>query len=499
MRGVEKESLRVQTDGALSLLAHPPALGSALTHPKITTDFCEAQLELITTVHPSAETCLDELIQTHCYVYKHIQDELLWCASMPCVAPNDDAIPFGQYGTSNIGRVKNIYRRGLGLRYGRLMQTISGIHYNFSLPAHTWDVLAEARGTQNTQAFRTHAYFELIRNFRRNSWLLILLFGASPAICKCFIQNQQHNLKEFDDKTLYLPWATSLRMGNLGYQSDAQSQLHISYNSLDEYASSMHHALSTPYALYEQKGIKSQGQYQQLNTNLIQIENEFYGTIRPKRTVKSSQRPLAALYDKGVEYVEVRCLDLNPFLPVGIDAEQMQFLDTFLLHCLFSASPEDSPEESREMQANQLMVVERGRQPGISLSRNGEQKPLLSWAEQLLNECLDIAQIMHTSPATLAQQEKLANLSLTPSAQILAQMESEQSTFADFAMQQSRLHKSTFNKCAWDSDNLQHMDSLTEGSIKQQAEIEQSDTISLDAFIEDYVKLAELEEMKGKA
>ena len=504
IRGIEKESLRVEVNGTLSSTPHPKALGSALTHPKITTDFSEAQLELITGTHSSAKSCIDELTETHCYVYKHIEDEMLWSTSMPCVAPHDDAIPLGQYGTSNIGKVKTIYRRGLGVRYGRLMQTISGIHYNFSIPEDAWEVFAKLRNQQNTQAFRTQSYFELIRNFRRHSWLLILMFGASPALCKSFIQGQKHNLQELDEGTLYLPWATSLRMGNLGYQSDAQSQLHISYNSLGEYAHSMHHALSTPYAPYISKGIKKQGEYQQLNTSLIQIENEFYGTIRPKRTTKSGQRPLTALTQEGVEYIEVRCLDLNPFLPVGIDVEQIKFLDTFLLHCLFSPSPEDNPEESIEVQNNQLAVVANGRQPDLRIKHKGKEILLHSWAENLLRECTDIAGLLDSATdsegnsytnAVMNQQTKLNDLSLTPSAKVLANMQAAQIPFAQFALNQSKLHKESFSECRWAGTNLEQMDNLVKESHMKRKEIEANDKLDLDTFVQNYIKLPQLSEL----
>ncbi len=227
-RGVEKESLRVTEDGSLSQAPHPTALGSPLTHDAITTDFSEAQLELITTVHDSPEACLKQLMDVHRFVYANIGDEVLWPSSMPCILAADDAIPVGQYGTSNIARAKTVYRLGLVLRYGRLMQTISGIHYNFSLPDSAWTTLGI-----HSQEGITRAYFALIRNFRRWSWLLLYLFGASPAVCKSFTRNLQHELKSFDEGTAYLPYATSLRMGPLGYQSSAQSNLHISYNSLD--------------------------------------------------------------------------------------------------------------------------------------------------------------------------------------------------------------------------------------------------------------------------
>ena len=184
-RGVEKESLRVRPDGMLATTPHPAQLGSALTHPRVTTDFSESQLELITGVHGSAEACLDELTEIHQVVYRAIGDELLWCASMPCRLPADDAIPIGRYGTSNVGRAKSVYRMGLSHRYGRRMQTISGIHYNFSLPA----------------PLSNDAYFALIRNFRRHSWLLLYLFGASPAVCASFVAGRAHELERLSEDT----------------------------------------------------------------------------------------------------------------------------------------------------------------------------------------------------------------------------------------------------------------------------------------------------------
>ena len=127
-RGIEKESLRVRPDAMLADTPHPAGLGSPLTHPHITTDFSESQLELITGVHTGSEACLEELTAIHQVVYRHIGDEMLWCASMPCKLPADDRIPIGRYGSSNIGRAKTVYRVGLSHRYGRRMQMISGVH-----------------------------------------------------------------------------------------------------------------------------------------------------------------------------------------------------------------------------------------------------------------------------------------------------------------------------------------------------------------------------------
>lgn len=492
-RGIEKESLRVGPNGELARTPHPKALGSALTHPLITTDFSEAQVELITDVHDSVEGSLGELTDVHRFVYEHIDDELLWAASMPCMLSTDE-IPIGYYGTSNIGRTKTVYRRGLAVRYGPLMQTISGIHYNFSIPDSLWTVIAAVRGRAPDQAFRTEAYFGLIRNFRRHSWLLIYLFGASPALCKSFVKDTPHALQSFDEGSLYLPHATSLRMGRLGYQSVAQATLHISYNSLGQYADSIRQAMERPYPDYEAVGVKVDGEYRQLSTSLIQIENEFYGTIRPKRRTRPGERPLAALNDRGVEYVEVRCVDLNPFLPVGIDAEQIRFMDTFLLHCLLSESPPDSRRESERLVANQLTVVERGRAPGTMLARDGTNDTVVHWATELLDDCADIAELLDSAhgggayrDAWQAQRARVNDPELTPSARMLAEMREQQIPFFRFAMNRSRAHRDAFLARPLDPALARRFEDLAERSIADQRRIEAADTVDFETFLATYL------------
>jgi glutamate--cysteine ligase len=414
-RGVEKESLRVRPDGALATTPHPGALGSALAHPRITTDFSESQLELITAPHASPEACLAELEHIHQVVYRAIGDELLWCASMPCRLPSDDAIPIGRYGSSNIGRAKTIYRVGLSHRYGRRMQAISGIHYNWSIP-----------GASNGD------YFALIRNFRRHSWLLLYLFGASPAVCASFVAGRAHELETLVPGVLFRPHATSLRMGRLGYQSDAQAALAVSYNSLESYGASLQDALTRPYPPYEAIGLRDGEDYRQLSTSLLQIENEFYGTIRPKRTIRPGERPLHALRERGVEYVEVRLMDLDPFLPVGIDAQTMRFLDVFLLHCLLAESPPDSPAEIAAIGRNQQTVAARGREPGLGLVRGAQEIALAEWAGRVLAECAPIAAALdaaHGGSAHRAALEAavaaLGDADAVPSARLLREMARE--------------------------------------------------------------------------
>lgn len=505
-RGIEKESLRVTIDGALSLEPHPEALGSALTHPHITTDFSEAQLELITDVHGTPEACITQLEEVHRFVYQGIGDELLWTTSMPCILGADETIPVGRYGSSNIAKAKTVYRLGLGNRYGRLMQTISGIHYNFSVQDAFWQVFARSLGGKPNQEFRTNAYFGLIRNFRHHSWLLIYLFGASPAICKSFVKNVDHQLDMLDEGSLYLPDATSLRMGRLGYQSDAQSSLHISYNSLAQYAESMHEALTKPFAPYESGGVEVDGEYRQLNSSLLQIENEFYGTIRPKRPIRSGERPLNALRDRGVEYVEVRCLDLNPFLPVGIDETQIRFLDLFLLYCLIVDSPEDSQAESERMGRNQLSIVASGRDPSLELESPSGTVKKLRWANEILENLEPLATLLdeahHNSQETRKpqhdnlyqralqeQKTKVAYPEHTPSAQVLASMAKHRVPFFRFAMNQSLAHKAYFDDRSLEPDKLTLFETLSRQSIERQREIEAADRVDFPTFLESYLAL----------
>ncbi len=483
-RGIEKESLRVRPDGKLAITPHPVQLGSALTHPHITTDFSESQLELITGVHANAEGCLKELTEIHQMVYRAIGDELLWCASMPCGLPTDSAIPLGQYGTSNVGRAKHVYRTGLSYRYGRRMQTISGIHYNFSLP-----------GTQSNDA-----YFALIRNFRRHSWLLLYLFGASPAVCSSFVAGRPHELQDLGEGTRYLPYATSLRMGRLGYQSDAQSSLKVSYNSLESYAASLQDALTRPYRPYEDIGVRTGDDYRQLATSMLQIENEFYGTIRPKRVIRPGERPLHALRERGVEYVEVRLMDLDPFCPIGITPGTLHFLDVYLLNCLLRESPPDTPEELGAIVRNKRRVAERGREPGLKLADGTKEVPLGEWGAQVLAECAPIAEALDSAAGTRAHRDALASAitalndpAATPSARVLGAMGRDYgNSYVRFALAQSAAHRETILRLPLAADVAARFAALAEESLGKQRAIEAADTLPFDAFLERYLSPASL-------
>ena len=478
-RGIEKESLRVEASGELALTPHPAALGSALTHPHVTTDFSESQLELITGVHESIDACLDELTEIHQVVCRAIGGELLWAGSMPCHLPTDETIPIGRYGSSNVGRAKSVYRMGLGHRYGRRMQMISGIHYNWSMPG-----------------LSTEAYFGLIRNFRRHSFLLLYLFGASPAVCSSFVAGRQHELQSLNRHTLYMPHGTSLRMGRLGYQSDAQASLAVSYNSLESYAASLQDALTRPYPAYAAVGIRNPGgDYNQLSTSLLQIENEFYGTIRPKRVIFPGERPLHALRQRGVEYVEVRCLDLNPFVPVGIDAQAARFIDVLLLHCLLSDSPPDTPREIAALGRNQHLVAARGRDPHLTLDRGGEAAALAQWGSEVLDECAAIAAALDAAHGGSAYRgaldsafAALREIGELPSARVLATMARDfDNSYVDFTRRQSELARSALHKLPLRADREADFQGLARQSFEEQKRIEAADTVPFETFRQNYL------------
>jgi glutamate--cysteine ligase len=486
-RGIEKESLRALPDGKLALTPHPIALGSALTHPHITTDFSESQLELITGVHGDVESALEELTRVHQFTYRVLDtlgDERLWVSSMPCGLPTDETIPIGRYGSSNVGRAKSVYRMGLSHRYGRRMQTISGIHYNWSLP----DVSSEQ-------------YFALIRNFRRHAFLLLYLFGASPALCSSFVAGRPHELQPLGDGSMFMPHGTSLRMGRLGYQSDAQASLAVSYNSLDGYGASLQDALTRPWPAYEAIGIRNLGgDYNQLATSLLQIENEFYGTIRPKRVINPGERPLHALRERGVEYVEVRLMDLDPFEPVGINAQTMRFIDVFLLQCLLSDSPADTPQEISELAHNQHLTAARGREPGLNLLRAGREVALADWGIELVGQCLPIAAALDAAnggtqhaDAVQAALSALQNPDSLPSARVLAAVEERHgNSFIGFVRAQSEQTRAKLLALPFSAEQQAGFERMTEESIQEQKRIEAADTMPFEIYREQYVSPARL-------
>lgn len=494
LKGLEKESLRVTPTGDVAQTPHPAALGSALTHPNITTDYSEALLEFITPPFADIRDTLAELRDIHVFAYRNIGNEMLWATSMPCVVGGDASIPIARYGSSNVGRMKYIYRVGLDHRYGRLMQAISGVHFNYSLPTGIWPLLQEVEGdARQLRDYQSDGYFRLIRNFQRYGWLIPYLFGASPAVCKSFLAGRPHSFDEFDRCTLYGPYATSLRMSDIGYKNKAQAGLKVSYDSLDRYVADLGRAIETPDEEYAALGVKVDGEWRQLNANVLQIENEYYSFIRPKNIVRSGERPSLALHRRGVEYVEVRALDVNAYAPLGVDETQLRFIEALLLFCLLEDSPRVSAEEQAEIDHNQAQVARRGREPGLQLRHRGTQIDLKDWGLALCEPIMTLAVLLDAAGgsgtyrrAVAEQREALLDPERTPSARMLAEMRSRGESFTDFAMRLSRKYAHDFRAMPIPAAKLASMKQAAEQSLAEQARIERSDALSFEEYLSNY-------------
>lgn len=493
--GIEKEGLRVNYSGELSEKPHPEGLGSALTSSTITTDFSESLLELITPVFEDPKTALKFLEDLHKFTYSHLDEELIWAGSLPCRITDPTKIPIARYGSSNIGQFKHVYRLGLEHRYGKMMQSIAGIHYNFSIPDEFWRAFQSTQGDGgNLQVFRSACYFKMIRNFRRHSWLLLYLFGASPALCDSFLAGKPHKLQRLHDQTLYLPYATSLRMSDLGYSTKVQSSLNICFNHLNTYIESLEQAIKTTYPPYEKIGVKVDGKYRQLNDTILQIENEHYSDVRPKRVAKAGERPLCALKTRGVEYIEVRNTDVNPFLPAGIEIQQALFFDTFLISCLLMDERDICDNECKMVSDNMQKIITRGREPGLLLTTPAGEHSVTEVGRFLLDQMLvtgemldEVHQTKSYSTSVRAQHKKLEDGSQTPSAQVLSALEQTGLNYTEWILQKSREHKETIGQLSASEKVHKKLMQGAAASIKDQQLLEADKNQSFDDFLAEYL------------
>ncbi|WP_455211770.1 glutamate--cysteine ligase [Kaarinaea lacus] len=494
--GLEKESLRVSEQGKIAQTPHPESLGSALTHPYITTDYSEALLELITPPLASISAAIEFLQHTHQFVYSKLGSEILWATSMPCIVTGESSIPIAYYGESNPGVMKTVYRRGLGHRYGKMMQVIAGVHYNYSLSDKFWRVYQELeQDSRPLQDFISHCYFSMMRNLQRYGWLIPYLFGASPAVCKSFLKGIPTKLEQFDEYTYYEPYATSLRVGDIGYQNykEGKSGIKANYDDLDAYINSITHAIETLCTDYEKIGVKVDGEYRQLNANLLQIENEYYSSIRPKQLTGRDEKPSLALKRRGVRYLELRSLDVNVYHPLGVHEQQLYFLEAFLIFCLLQDSPAISNDERKAIDKNLSTTAHRGRQPGLQLNRNDQPVLLNAWGQEIcqamesLCKTLDeMKQVSVYSAALQAQLSLLQDANETPSAKILAEMRQEKEAFFPFSMRYSQKHYNYLRSLELPLDIQDMFVEETEKSIQQQRYLESAQEISFDDYLERY-------------
>jgi glutamate--cysteine ligase len=497
LKGVEREALRVTPDGRISQKPHPRALGSALTHPNITTDYSEALIELVTPPFPSAWELQQYLCDIHQFVYSELGDEFLWATSMPCAIGGDAEIPIAEYGTSNIGRMKHVYRVGLGLRYGRMMQAISGIHYNYSFPARLWPVLEAVTASKlRGQALVDDAYFALLRNYRRFGWIILFLFGVSPAMCRSFFAGREipGGLEARGGGTLVAPYSTSLRMSDLGYRNKSQAGVYVSVNSLEEYVRDLSRLISTPHPEYEAQGVEVDGEWRQLNANLLQIENEYYSFIRPKRVAYSGERPTRALQRAGVQYVEMRSLDVGAYDPVGVNQRKLLFLEAFAALCLLRDSPPLAREQSGRYEANHVLVASRGREPGLELWNEPAPLLLADWAAEVLDQMQGICELLDSgdasrpySAALAFQRAKLVDFGELPSARLLDEMRRQGMSFYDVGLWMSRMHRDYFRELyPPNPGRLAELRANAAASLEEQRAVEARDTLPFGEFVARY-------------
>jgi len=504
-RGIERETLRVLPEGKLSEHGHYNELGSALTHGEITTDYSETLLEFITPVSHSPEEAIAQLQDIQKFTFANIDGELLWPMSMPCFVDDADKVPLAQYGDSNIGKMKTVYRQGLKNRYGSMMQVIAGIHFNFSFSQDFWKVIRSAQNRTDElplNDFISEQYFSILRNYKRYCWLIPYLYGSSPALCDSFLQGKKPKLpfKKAASGALYLEYATSLRMSDLGYTSSEQANLKICYNDLHDYVDGVQKAIGLKSEEFAKIGVKVNGKYQQLNSNILQIENELYAPIRPKQVIKPGEKPSQALRERGVEYIEVRALDVNPFVDTGISLEQIHFLDVFITYCAFIENKKFDCDSQKYYENNMNDVVLRGRDPTLLLSdesNDGEVtlKSISTWGNELFDDMAKVAilldqayQTTKYSESIVRERAKINDARLTPSAEILALMVDQEQSLTQYSLALASKYRDETIARDYQYYSQQYFIDAAKKSHQEQQVIEKNDTLNFDDFLTSYFK-----------
>jgi glutamate--cysteine ligase len=435
MHGLERESIRVTAEGALSQTPHPESLGSSLSHPFITTDFAEPQIEFRTDPGELHST-LDALGQIHFYATDALGGELLWPFSMPPRLPDREAeIPIANYGTSELAIEKLNYRNGLAHRYGRKKQTLSGVHYNFSLEP---SVLEREFYSSTNEYSQSAAYFNMIRNLYRKMPFFTYLFGASPAFDKSFGLSDSSHLQKHKNDTYIGEFATSIRLSEIGYTSDVQARLKVSFDSLEAFMKDLNWAMTNRHLDY----IDSSGDSVHLfNPNYLQNEQELYALFRPKQVMESGERLLDALEKRGTGYIETRLLDVDPWSVGGVDPYAIGFFHIALLDSLRQASPPLTEQETKELHQSHQEVVWRGRDPGLEITENGQPSKFHELGSrycerlQLLAEEMDETTDRDFYSESLRRQSiKWESPELTPSGRIHSSLVDNDQEFIEFGL-----------------------------------------------------------------
>ena len=372
-RGIEKESLRINQDGDISEKKHPRLLGSSFTNPSITTDFAEALVEIVTPVFTNVDDLYNHLLGLHVFINKSLDNELLWPFSIPPRIKSESKINIATYANNKAGNLKHVYR------------------CNFSLSEDSISLLLQSKSQQD----KNSAYLGLIRNFKRLFWFVLTEFGESSIVDKSFVNNRKNDLDKLNETDLYKKNATSLRMSEIGYKSSAQENLNIHYNDLESFLEQIKEAIVKPYpefAKFNKKGLD--GLYDQISDGILQIENELYDCIRPKRAASGNIRPHDVLKSEGIKYVEVRGIDLSPNEVTGISKDQIRILDLILLYCLIKESPEINDLELESINANDQAAIKNGRDGNTKVLFNGKQESISNARANIISELNSIAKML---------------------------------------------------------------------------------------------------------
>ena len=471
-RGIEKESLRVTKDGNISNTEHPETLGSSYTNPSITTDFAESLIEIVTPTFASVDELYEKLITIHYFINKNLKnEEMLWPLSMPPKIEDESNINIATYGKNNMGRLKHVYRKGLAIRYGKTMQCVSGIHYNFSVSDKSLKQLG-----YSSQNDKNKAYLSLIRNFKKLFWFVLIEFGNSPVVHKSFVANRKNDLDVLNENDLFKPYATSLRMSDIGYQSKAQKNLNFKYNDLDGFLSELRNAIINPYPEFEDLGLKdSNNEFQQISNGILQIENELYDCIRPKRAGKSGQRPYQLLKDKGIQYVEVRGIDLNPDEVVGISKEHIRILDLLLIYCLITPSRKMTDKEKIAIEQQDINVIKSGRNPNLKVLFKNKEMPISTARKELVKDLEQLA---------LKLKDQTFSDAIKNIGDFKKNKFNHEISFLDYGVAKAKKNSKIIN--SFTNIDLQSCEKEASDSLKEFDKINQKQEITFDDFIKTY-------------
>ncbi len=368
--GLEKENVRVNSNGDLSLAPHPKALGDKTTHPYITTDFSESQIEMITPPSKSIDEAYYFMENLHDIVSLNIGDEYLWPQSIPPVLPEENKIPIARYDESEKGREAEEYREMLAKKYGKRKQLISGIHYNFSFDDDFLLELKRVIGDERPfKEYRDDIYMKISRNLLKYNWFLVYMFGASIGSHESYSKICNNKMIEGKDGTYYFPYATSFRNGPCGYKN--LKDYMISYKSVADYVEDI-------------KSLVEVGE--------ISSAKEYYSSVRLKSTIGGDI--LKTLPESGVDYLELRFIDLNPFKKVGIERKTLYFLHLFLIYCMISEDRDYTEKLKKEDDYNTMIASSVGRQGETELLRCGEKVNIVEWKLEIVDELEELIKLL---------------------------------------------------------------------------------------------------------